>query len=271
MILQYIVDALKANDYHVELDESTQSTPVGQVKFVNIIASSNPRACRQLVLACHYDSKMMDGFLGASDSAVPCAMLLRISETFSKSFRPDDSQSDTNELGLQFIFFDGEEAYVQWSPSDSLYGSRHLAEKWEKQLAPAQCRANNPKMNELKRIELLMVLDLIGPSDTSFVMYNRDLKRHYDNMVSYEREHLASMGLQARRAAAFRNRYVPLQFIDDDHVPFMRRGVPILSLLASPFPSVWHTVNDNYQAIDFPKTRRILHVLTRFVANYSKN
>lgn len=33
------------------------------------------------------------------------------------------------DLSLQLIFFDGEEAFQSWSPSDSLYGARHLASK----------------------------------------------------------------------------------------------------------------------------------------------
>lgn len=34
-------------------------------------------------------------------------------------------------LGLMLIFFDGEEAFQEWTDSDSIYGSRHLASKWE--------------------------------------------------------------------------------------------------------------------------------------------
>jgi glutaminyl-peptide cyclotransferase len=34
-------------------------------------------------------------------------------------------------LGLMLIFFDGEEAFVNWSAEDSIYGARHLARKWE--------------------------------------------------------------------------------------------------------------------------------------------
>lgn len=278
-LIQYIVESLKSNGYHVELDQFTSSTPVGNVNFANIIASSNPKACKQLVLACHYDSKMMEGFLGATDSAVPCAMLLKMSETFKTSFRANEQISEgsskgpskQSDIGLRFIFFDGEEAYVQWTSSDSLYGSRHLAEKWEKQPAPSQCANLNLK-NELGRIELFVLLDLIGTADTSFVMYNRQLKHHYEAMQRYEKMYLSARGLsglQARRDAAFKNRHVPLEFVEDDHVPFMRRGVPILSLLASPFPKVWHTIDDNYEAIDFAKTRRILHVLEEFVSNYS--
>lgn len=212
---------------------------------------------------------MMDGFLGATDSAVPCAMLLKISETFNKSFRSSDSE-DSDSLGLRFIFFDGEEAFEKWSQTDSLYGSRHLAQKWNLQSAPSQCSGKN----ELSRIELFLLLDLIGTADTTFVMYNRQLKHHYEAMQKYEKAYLSKNGLtaaQVRRETAFKGRFIPLDFVEDDHVPFKQRGVPILSLLASPFPSVWHTVNDNYKAIDYPRTRRILHVLEEFVANYKKD
>lgn len=258
----------------MELDEFVDATPVGDVKFANIIASSNPSACRQLVLACHYDSKMMDGFLGATDSAVPCAMLLKISERFNKSFRQsgDAAKDPKNSLGLRFIFFDGEEAFVQWTGDDSLYGSRHLANKWHKQSAPPQCANGSGDRSELSRIELFVLLDLIGAADSSFVMYNRQLKKHYDAMRSYEKAHMARSGMiqsQMNKETAFRNRYYPLDLVEDDHVPFKQRGVPILSLLSHPFPKVWHTVHDNYTAIDFPRTRRIQYVLEEFVANYA--
>ena len=32
-----------------------------------------------------------------------------------------------HEVSLQFIFFDGEEAFKDWTDTDSLYGARHLA------------------------------------------------------------------------------------------------------------------------------------------------
>jgi hypothetical protein len=36
----------------------------------------------------------------------------------------------------QIIFFDGEEAYQQWTETDSLYGARHLADRWQRTLSP---------------------------------------------------------------------------------------------------------------------------------------
>lgn len=268
-VRDYIVRILENLNYIVELDEFVDQTPIGDVKFANIIASSNPKACRQLVLACHHDSKMMDGFLGAIDSAVPCAMLLKMADKFKNSFRSNSNESggEKDSLGLRFVFFDGEEAYEKWGPKDSLYGSRHLAAKWEKQAAPTNCGLKN----ELARIEMLMVLDLIGTSDTTFINYNWSLKSHYNRLQKIESDHLTRTGLttsQIRRDAAFRGGYIPLYAIEDDHIPFYKRGVPVLSLLAHPFPRVWHTTDDNYAAIDFRRTRRILHVLEQFVATY---
>ena len=36
------------------------------------------------------------------------------------------------DISLQFVFFDGEEAFKEWGPTDSIYGARHLANKWDK-------------------------------------------------------------------------------------------------------------------------------------------
>ncbi len=100
------------------------------------------------VLACHYDSKTTPaGFLGAVDSAVPCAQLLHIADKLKDELRKSPNVISVNQYSnhfyrqmiltyiqcskttLQLIFFDGEEAIRQWSGNDNTYGSRHLAEK----------------------------------------------------------------------------------------------------------------------------------------------
>jgi Peptidase family M28. len=50
------------------------------------------------------------------------------------------------------VWTDGEEAVRKWSDTDSVYGARHLAEKWEKD-------------GTLKKIKALMVMDMIGDAD----------------------------------------------------------------------------------------------------------
>jgi len=74
-------------------------------------------------------------------TAVPCAIMLNIVKTTLPYIQ--NVLKDKN-LGLMLVFFDGEEAFEQWTDTDSLYGSRHLAKKWE------QTKYKNEK--ELDRI-----------------------------------------------------------------------------------------------------------------------
>ena len=78
------------------------------------------------MIACHYDSKIEPpGFQGATDSAVPCAMMLNLAQTLREELRA--LRSTKQELTLQFFFLDGEEAFVSWSSTDSIYGARQTA------------------------------------------------------------------------------------------------------------------------------------------------
>lgn len=122
---------MKSMRMTVELDKFVENTPIfGKLNFVNIIGKINPSADRFLVLSAHYDSKYFpeNNFVGATDSAVSCALILNL----VKTLKPYIQQilQDKN-LGLMLIFFDGEEAFENWTDSDSLYGSRHLANKWK--------------------------------------------------------------------------------------------------------------------------------------------
>ena len=56
--------------------------------FTSIIATLNPNAPRKLVIACHYESKIMEEgvFLAATDSAVPCAMMMNMAHILGRVF-----------------------------------------------------------------------------------------------------------------------------------------------------------------------------------------
>src|SRR5581483_6367436 len=113
----------KFNDlkWHVEEDTFTDNTPYGQVTFTNIIVTKDIKITNRLVLAAHLDSKYFveGGFVGATDSAVPCAMLMDIAYNLDKYLDNGEQDGTT----LQIIFFDGEEAFNYWTSTDSLYGS----------------------------------------------------------------------------------------------------------------------------------------------------
>lgn len=78
----YITDYLTGLGWSVEFDTFSQDTVIGQQTFSNIIATKNKDSPRRLVLAAHYDTKISpEGFIGATDSAVPCAMMLHLAKT----------------------------------------------------------------------------------------------------------------------------------------------------------------------------------------------
>ncbi|KAL2171143.1 hypothetical protein VTG60DRAFT_3658 [Thermothelomyces hinnuleus] len=87
----------------------------------------------RLTLAAHYDSLYRpEGFVGAVDSAVPCALLLFVARAVDAALtrrweaaeRSGEAGLEGEEKGLQILLLDGEEAWVEWSERDSLYGSR---------------------------------------------------------------------------------------------------------------------------------------------------
>ena len=96
-------------NWSIQLDEFTDSTPRGDVKFTNFIATRDPPGVRpgdvgRLVVTAHYDSKWgasgsgMEGFIGATDSAVPCAMLMYAALALDKYLNARDAALGTDDL-----------------------------------------------------------------------------------------------------------------------------------------------------------------------------
>lgn len=132
-VKEYIKNYMNNLNWLVESDKFIEKAPIfGDLEFENIIATNQPNATRFLVLACHYDSKFVknEEFLGATDSAVPCAIMMSLAKKLDSRLK---TSAIRDTVGLRFIFFDGEEAFLNWSETDSIYGARHLASKWEKE------------------------------------------------------------------------------------------------------------------------------------------
>merc|ERR1711915_884002 len=172
-----ISTAMKRNGWAVEEDSFTDQTPLGEKRFTNIIASLNPNSARRLVIACHYDSKIDPPGVYATDSAVPCAMMLNLASTMDNLLK--DNNRVSNDLTLQLIFFDGEEAFVRWNSRDSIYGSRNLASKWQNEIFTDGGVTGN--FND--RIDLFVLLDLLGSGDMNLKQEERSTGRWYSRLV----------------------------------------------------------------------------------------
>lgn len=95
-LFQYIRDHFSKIDWHIEDDTFQSPTPYGIKTFTNIIVTQNPNAPRKLVLACHYDSKNISDSRGnfliaATDSAVPCAILMDVAKKLDCAMRMERS------------------------------------------------------------------------------------------------------------------------------------------------------------------------------------
>jgi len=262
-VREYIGGQLRQLGWFVETQESLQTTPLfGQLTFTNVIARLNPAADRYLTLACHYDSKHMreGAFMAATDSAVPCAMLVDLAHALAKRLEPFKQSN----LSLMLLFFDGEEAFVEWSEKDSLYGSRSLAQTWEQQKYPHA----NAETNQLHRIDLLVLLDLLGTPQPSFYSYFRKTQRWYLQMAAAEQSLTDLRLLKKRDNEVYFNKMHLNAHIDDDHMPFLQRGVPCLHVIPTPFPTVWHELTDNYNALDMPTIDNLNKITRVFTLGY---
>lgn len=128
-------------NWTVEFQNSTSTTPATgdkQVPFANIIITRDPPWTKpgdvgRLALVAHYDSKLTPaGFIGATDSAAPIAMILHaarsVDEALTKkweSMQTEGLSGLEEEKGVQILLLDGEEAFVSWTDQDSLYGARY--------------------------------------------------------------------------------------------------------------------------------------------------
>nr|GAT49385.1 glutaminyl-peptide cyclotransferase [Mycena chlorophos] len=293
LVRNYIVSKLQDLKWHVELDTFNDSTPLGEKQFSNIIATKDPAASRRVIVAAHFDSKYFpepNHFVGATDSAAPCAIMLDLAESLNalldeRAQRLDAGEEDDEDAAdttLQLVFFDGEEAFVAWTDTDSIYGARHLAEKWATTYAlpNSKRRLLGAQATELAGIEHFILLDLLGATNPLIRSYNLDTAWLFDALVSAETR-LGDSGAFAYgneqgmspghwRSFFFKRTNANANFggIGDDHVPFQRLGVDILHLITSPFPAVWHTVRDDASALDMPTMRRWNILLRVFMAEY---
>jgi Zn-dependent M28 family amino/carboxypeptidase len=194
----YIRQKLKGDQ--LEEDAFTAQTPAGKFELRNLIAKYPGTTNDIIVVASHYDTNYpLKNYVGANDGGSSTAMLLELANQLRGQKR--------NGPAIWLVWFDGEEAFQKWSDADSLYGSRHLAEKWKAD-------------GTAKRIKAFLLLDMIG---------DKDLNIDWD---ANSTDSLRAVVEQATQNLAVRSHFFRRQTsIEDDHVPFARIGVPVVDLI----------------------------------------
>lgn len=276
LVLQHFVDFFSTHlpNWKLSYQNSSSVTPTsnGQlVPFVNLIATRDPPWAEgegdvgRLALVAHYDSKLTpEGFIGATDSAAPCAMLMHtarsIDAALTKKWASEEAIGTYEKYGdleahqgIQILLLDGEEAFQQWTHTDSLYGARSLAEEWETTSYGALSQYRNP----LRTIDLFVLLDLLGSANPKVPSYFKTTHWAYQLMADIETRMRKKGVMKTKPRSPFlfegkksENDHWSGGYVEDDHVPFMARGVEILHIITSPFPTVWHTIHDDGEHLD---------------------
>lgn len=127
--------------------------------------------------------------------------------------------------------------------------------------------------NGLDSISLFVLLDLLGSADPSIPSYFATTHWAYRNMADIEKR-MRDLGLlEAKPSKPFlpdgkKEKVYSRNMVSDDHVPFMRRGVDILHMIPTPFPLVWHTMDDDGEHLDMPTTRDWAKIVTAFTVEW---
>jgi glutaminyl-peptide cyclotransferase len=207
-----ILEDLKKSGAELSDDAFTAQSPYGPVAMKNIIAKFPGKSGKAIVVTGHFDTKLftMGKFVGASDGASSTGLLLELARVLKGEKRTDD---------VYIVFFDGEEAFRDWSDTDSLYGSRHLAERWKKE-------------GLLPRIKALINVDMIGDK-------NLNVQPDQNSTLSL-RELVWKIAADMGYKEFFPTNPIS---IDDDHMPFIKLGVPAVDLIDFDYPA-WHMEDD---------------------------
>ena len=214
----FIVAELKAAGIESRLQPFTAKTPLGDVAMANVIATIPGARPERIALASHFDTKLFRDirFVGASDGASSTVALLELGRAL---------RGRQNAFTIELLFFDGEEAVVEWSRNnDNTYGSRHYVQAAQ-------------QAGTLRTLQALVLLDMIG--DRNLVI------RRDANSTPWLVDIVWSTAARLGHRGIFSNE---LTSIDDDHVPFLRAGIPAVDIIDLDYPA-WHTADDTLENV----------------------
>jgi len=235
---QYIIAQLKSFGCSVEeQDFHVPGTPAGDVAMKNILVklpSDNPNI---LLFGSHYDTKLMENFVGADDGGSSTGVLLEFARLLC---------ARKNAATIWLAFFDGEEDFnFTWTGQDNTFGSRELA-------ASIALAGNVP------RVKAMILVDMVGPANPVY-------KREYNST-----RWLVDLIWSTAAELGYSKVFVKDQAnIEDDHESFLSRNIPSVDIIDLDVP-YWHTTQDTLDKID-PRTLAITgHVLIEALPELEK-
>jgi glutaminyl-peptide cyclotransferase len=232
----YITQQLEGVGWRVTRQTFTDKTPRGDVTFVNLIATfAAAKRPANFLLGSHYDTKLYETirFVGANDGGSSNGVLIEMARVLA--MRPELAAK------VQLVFFDGEEAFVEFTETDGLYGSRYFAKQLVAEKKAKQFRGG-------------IVFDMVGDKSLTITLPT-------DSPADIVRGIFAAAeALNARKHFTYAT--TPIL---DDHVPLNEIGIPTIDLIDFDFEA-WHTPHDTMDKISAESLDIIGSVAARYLA-----
>jgi Zn-dependent M28 family amino/carboxypeptidase len=216
----------------VEFDQFEAQTAAGKFPVTNIIGKIQGNKDGAIAIAGHYETNLptsdalksataMGGvFVGANDGGSNTGLMLEIANVLNKQ---KGSAGAIDGYSVWLVFTDAEEATVAWSDADSVYGSKHLAQKWQQD-------------GTSHRVKALLLLDMIGDKDL-------DIQRD-DNSTPW----LLDVVYRASQRLGTQSYFFKQNTaVEDDHKPFAKVGIPVADIidLDYGFNNVYHHTTED--------------------------
>ena len=229
----YLLSELKSYGCAVETDSFSADTPVGRLPMKNILVKIPGEKPGVILLGTHYDTLLMDNFVGADDSGSSTAVMLELARLLCPQH---------GKYAVWIAFFDGEEAMKHWSATDSRYGSRQMA-------------ARLAISGDIKKIEAFLLADIVGGRTAQFLRESSSNPALIDLVWNAA----AKLGY----SAIFLN---DMTSAEDDHDPFMQRGVPAVDVIGDfVHNGYWHTPQDTLDKISAKTLAIVGHIFLESV------
>ena len=238
-VRDYIEEQLRHSGWQVTRQAFTDDTPRGKIQFVNLVArfpGESKAASSSILLCSHYDTKLFDTirFVGANDGGSSTGLLLELARVLG--------QHANLARKVELVFFDGEEAYENFSETDGLYGSRYFAKQLRRESA--------------KQFRGGILFDMVGDRSLGVTL-------PADSPPAMARDIFA-----AADALKFRKYFSYLdRDMIDDHTPLNALGIPTIDIIDFDYPW-WHTADDTMDKISAESLQIVGSVALYYLAEF---
>ena len=231
---KYILAHVKGDD--VEQDAFDIHPTEGTFPVRNIIAKFPGTRDGIIVIASHYDTNWPlrnTSYIGANDGASSSALLLELANQLRGK--------KVEGYSIWLVWDDAEESMkLPWDDPESLYGVKHLADKWQAD-------------GTLKKIKAFLLEDMIGDADLNI--------EHETISTPWLEDLIFKAATQLGYQSHF---FARTMAVTDDHIPFVQHGVPSADLIDLDYgynDVFHHTTDDTIDKLS-PKSLEIVGTVT---------